>query len=172
MRMQSRWILPALGFAVVTLAVGCTHTPKPRAYTIEVSLAPELASTSLEVDLIGANESLSQTLAGKSVSEYFRPGDRTRQSVNAYTMKFRTEDSGPQTLALKHEKWDQWLGTGAKELFVIAYLPGSFEDKPGPLDERRLILPLMDDRWEGTRIKIKLKRGLVERLTPMKQPKQ
>ena len=171
MRIPSSLLLSALVSATVGLTAGCESVPKPQAYDVIVSLDDSLKDASLEVDLVGVDASTSNMLANKSVTDYFRPGDATRASVMRHTMKFRREDSRRKTLSKSDPTWRKWLDEGGEQLFVIAFLPGSFQDSPGNADPRRVILSLMNDQWETAEFKITLSKGFLK-CTTKRKPKK
>ena len=166
MRAPSRLILSAFVPVAMSLTIGCGAIP--REYEVVVSLDDPLKATSLTVDLIAVDADTGEKLADMKVKDYFDSGDAMRGSVKPYTMTFKKEDSGPKTLEMNDPRWKVWLDDGAVQLFIIASLPGSFEDKPGRLNKRRLILSLMNDQWKGDQLKIEISKGLVKCTTKRK----
>ncbi|HRE08336.1 MAG TPA: hypothetical protein PKX00_22145 [Opitutaceae bacterium] len=140
------WTSPAL----LALGLGgCATPPKPSAYTIEVTLDPALAGTSLQVDVVGANE-LSDLPKWQtySVTEYWQPGNAFRRDARKATLAFGRGRPDTQSLAVDDPKWAEWLRTGALHLVLIADLPGPVSDQTGNADPRRLILPLDRAAWD------------------------
>jgi len=139
------WLAAAL---VALLLAGCATVPKPSPYNIQIKLDPALAGTSLQVDLIGANETSDlPKWQSYSVSEYWQPGNAFRRDARKVTIAFGRGQPTTHTLASTDKQWAEWLRTGALHLVVIADLPGTVSDQVGNADPRRLILPLDRAAW-------------------------
>lgn len=127
---------------------------------------------SLEVDLVGINESENPTWESYPVSKYFSPGDPLRRDADRYTVHFTKDDRSPKTLESGHYVWEKWVSgstaKGAKWLYVIANIPGA-SPVSGP-DPRRTIVPLDTKSWPmGTKeLEIVLKSSMVVCTTPLK----
>ena len=156
--------------ALVLSSIGCA-TSRPQSYDIVVSMDDAMGPTSVAVDLIAANESLAETLAQVPVSEYFTPGNKVREGLERHTFRFVPNDRSPRMLGRDEPVWDTWKARGATQLFVMANLLGSFEDRPGAADNRRLILPLARDRWDDRTIRIVVREGFLDLVSPPKPPK-
>jgi hypothetical protein len=142
--------LALLSAGVIALLLGgCVSTPQPIAYTVEVSLDPALAGTSLQVDLVGANEiSDLPKWQSYSVTEYWQPGNAFRRDARKVTLAFGRGLPTTQALSVDNPQWAEWLRTGALHLVLIADLPGPVSDQAGNADPRRLILPLDKRTWD------------------------
>lgn len=139
--------LGAVAFAI--LLGGCATAPKPSAYNVEIMLDPALAGTSLQVDVVGANElSDLPKWQSYSVTEYWQPGNAFRRDARKATLAFGRGRPDTQTLAISDPQWAEWLRTGALHLVIIADLPGPMSDQMGNADPRRLILPLDRAAWD------------------------
>jgi len=139
--------LGAVAFAV--FLSGCATAPKPSAYNVEVTLDPALAGTSLQVDVVGANElSDLPKWQSYSVTEYWQPGNAFRRDARKATLAFGRGRPDSQTLPISDPQWAEWLRTGALHLVIIADLPGPMSDQMGNADPRRLILPLDRAAWD------------------------
>ncbi|MEX0885057.1 MAG: hypothetical protein WD009_01340 [Phycisphaeraceae bacterium] len=158
---HARWLI-----LLAALVAGCGG---PRAYDVEVTLDESLASTSIAVDIIGANASLAETLSEVSVNEYFSPGNRLRAGVDRKTLRFVGDSEETQTLERDDPIWDTWMDKGATQLIVVANLLGSFDDRTGSADDRRLILPLASDRWRGREIRITVREGFLDLTSRMRE---
>lgn len=141
----------------------------PGRYDVGVTLDPALKGQTVEVDLIGVNNTASlNNYKGYDVNRYFAAGDamRTDTRDKRYTMKFVAGGQDKQTLSSSDPKWDQW--NTPTDLVVIASIPG-LADKKGESDPRRKVLPLDTKRWEGRRLDILVTRSGLEVLTPEKK---
>jgi hypothetical protein len=98
-------------------------------------LDPALAGTSLQVDVVGANE-LSDLPKWQtySVTEYWQPGNAFRRDARKATLAFGRGRPDTQSLAVDDPKWAEWLRTGALHLVLIADLPGPVSDQTGNAD--------------------------------------
>ncbi len=154
---------------IALLCVGCQ-------YQVSVSLDDGLRESgmmpSLEIDLVGVNDSELDRWRHYSVTEYFGVGDVFRQDADRYTMTFANTDPGPKSLHHKHPIWDVWRHKSARWLIVMAHLPGDHKDLPDQQDVRRLILSLSSKegwpQWPTTHIDLVVKRSGVVSLTDMK----
>jgi hypothetical protein len=153
------------------LLVSCATLPKPQAYTIKVVLDPSIVGTSFQVDLIGANKvSDLPKWESYSVNEYWQPENVVRRDARKATLQFGRGRPESQVFSATDARWSEWLGTGALYLVVIADLPGSWTDRPGNADPRRVILPLDKAEWvKGTEtIEFRIQASGVSLLTPKK----
>jgi hypothetical protein len=139
----------ALGIVLgAAMLGGCASTPEPRAYNIQVTLDNALAGTSVQVDLIGANEVADlPKWQNYSVTEYWQPDNAFRRDARKATLQFGRGKPATQVLAENDPHWGEWLRTGALDLVIIADLPGAVTDQVGNADPRRLILPLDRAAW-------------------------
>lgn len=155
----------SLSFAclIILFSTGCGCDPQP--YNITVSIDDSLKNRTVYVDLVALNETMGQTLSSKSMTEYWRPNDALRGSLDLHDITFLAEDNAPRTLSIDDPIWETWAD--ATDLYIIARLPGEFTDQPGQLDGRRLILPLGSCRWEDETIQIVIKPGLVTHTTKL-----
>lgn len=169
------------------LIFAMTGCKAPKRFDVSVSLdakswekayGPILPS--LEVDLVGINNSEKGNWENYSVNKYFSPGDSLRSDADRVTLTFTNEDRETKLLARKDPAWDRWIGKllsrqkhkDAKWLFVIANIPGIAQDLPGSQDPRRLILPLALKAWPVTtkRIEVELKSsGITSNPSPKSQ---
>jgi len=163
----SRVLALSAGAVLIMGASGCSSTKpgRARAHTISVTLDPSLQGQRVLVDLVPVNPSQKRQWEEKSVTEYFGASDPLRASARKMTIELSEPDK-PQVLNVKDKIWQDWLGIGATEVFVLADLPnmGRADDKPGDADARRRILPLDPHRWEsGTKeLRVVVKRGGLE----------
>ena len=164
--LNSRILARALLFASLTAAFGCQVPGVLRPVDIVVTRDGSIAGAMpLEVDLIGADLSLSKVLAKKNVSEYFRRGGRGEQDANAFRMAFSEQEEVTKTLSRRDPKWSHWVQSDAEHLVVIASLPGYPEVTPPGQDGRRLILPLVYERSALKRIEVTVNRNWIDALT-------
>jgi len=114
---------------VVLALAGCQSGPRPphplrAGYRIVVERSDELAGEPVEVDLIGADESLKNDLEGAKIADYFTPGNQTRADalLQGKPFNFTAGQGGAisQELAPKDEIWKRWKTRDARWLIVIA----------------------------------------------------
>ncbi len=166
-RAAAVWL--TLGFLVL---VGCSPAYHVVVSIDESSWRPQGQGTipSLEVDLVGVNDSEKSAWDQHPISKYFSPNDRLRSDADRYTMTFKNDDLGPKTLEKGHAIWKEWTAKGAQWLYVIVNLPGIEQDQPGDSDPRRRILPLDKDKWKwGTNtLEIEIQSSIIRCNTPLK----
>jgi hypothetical protein len=157
----------------------------------------ELTDRNIEVDLLAVNNVENDRWENASVNRYWQPGDPLKGSVPTKVMIFNpkavqaaaatrpssstqsaaaaaTQQSAiSQTLSAKDPIWDKWYANkndkSVYHLYVLALLPGVFEDAPGDRDPRRQILPLNVEMWPNGTKDILLKvqtTGIVTVTTP------
>ena len=137
-----------LATLVASFFAGCASVPKPRAYTVRLTVDPALAGTTVMVDLLGANEiSDLPKWQRYSVTEYWQPGNVFRRDARKAAMEFGRDRPTVQTLAMTDPHWNEWLKTGAMHLVIVADIPGVVNDQAGNADPRRLIVPLDKAVW-------------------------
>jgi len=138
-------IVPGL---LLVLLAGCQTTPSPRAYAVNVTLDGPLAGSSVQVDLVGANELADlPKWQSYSVTNYWQPDNSFRRDARKFTMQFSRDKPTTQLLAANDPHWAEWLRTGGLYLVIVADLPGAVTDQAGNADPRRLILPLDKAAW-------------------------
>jgi hypothetical protein len=170
--LKSLRLSPWFGLALVVAALtGCTSAPTPSAYNIEIKTDSSLAGTSLQVDLVGANELADlPKWQSYSVTSYWQPGNAFRRDALKSTMEFGRGRVDTQTLSATDPKWSEWIRTGALYLVIVADLPGAVSDQAGNADPRRLIIPLDKEKWGGkvTTIQVLVQESGLRLLTPRK----
>jgi hypothetical protein len=145
--------------------------PTPRAYNVKVTLDGPLADTSVQVDLVGANELADlPKWQSYSVTDYWQPNNAFRRDARKSTMQFGRGKPNTQTLLGSDPHWEEWLRTGALDLVIVADLPGAVTDQMGNADPRRLILPLDRAVWGRNvdTIEILIQESGLRLLTPRK----
>ena len=164
------WLLPLIGLAALSLA-GCTNAPAPRSYDVRIEIDPALASSSIQLDIIGANAvSDLPKLQSYSVSEYWQPGDAMRRDSDKAILQFGQGKPAVQVFSGSDPLWSRWLGTGAMYIVVLVDLPGLSSDREGNADPRRLILPLDRREWpdDVTTLQLRVQESGIRLLTPKK----
>jgi hypothetical protein len=146
------------------LAGGCLSDRR-----INITATDEICRKSVEVHLVAVNRFEKELWEQESMTNYWTPGNKLRQSARGYTCIIRF-GQGPckQTLPSNHPIRKIWRARQAEYLFVLADLPGTFTDMPGNADARRVRLPAPDsDCWELTQreINISIESGKVVPLT-------
>ena len=163
-------ILIALAILPGLFLAGCESKPKARAYSIKVELDSMLAGSSIQVDLIGANE-LSDLPKWQtySVSEYWKPGNAMRRNADKTVLEFGPGKPTTYVFAANDPAWNRWLGAGAMYLVVMVDLPQLSDDMAGNADPRRLIVPLDTRKWpkDAATLDLFVQESGVRLLTPM-----
>jgi hypothetical protein len=161
----------AFAAAFGLLLAGCESKPKPKAFSVKVTLDQALAGSSLQVDLIGANElSDLPKYQSYSVSEYWKPGNTMRRNADKVVFEFGQGKPMVQTFTAADPAWKRWMGSGAMYLVVMVDLPQLADDMAGNADARRLILPLDTKKWpkDVATIELLVQESGVRLLTAMK----
>lgn len=164
-----------LALACAAMALGLSACSAPT-YNVGVGFDQSMALPngvypSVEVDVVGVNEHDALRLDGYPTDQYFQPGDKFRESLSKYSMRFSDEQCGTVTLSEDDPIWTSWNQSGITRIYVIANLPGIWEIKFGKLDGRRLNLPVDSKSWpDGSDINISLKPGGLQLLTKMAPP--
>jgi len=121
---------------------------------VTVAASDSICKKSVEVHLVGVNEINKSKWESVSMTDYWTPGNTLRQSSQEDMFVFQF-GRGPCTFTL--DKKDpirrRWKDRKARYLFILADLPGVFTDKKGNDDERRLILPDINSKRWGLRVK-------------------
>lgn len=128
----------------LVLLTGCSSSLT----TVNLQGSASVASSSVLVDVVGIGPS-NQGLKLSPVSQYWRGGPA---QAKADAKSFRFGPNSPQvyTIAAGDPIWKHWQSIGAKEVMVIADLPGVFPDLPGDSDARRKILPINSKSTSAT----------------------
>ena len=121
------------------------------------------ALKSLEIHIVAVSATEQSHWETMSMSEYWEPGNPTRESAIKYVMTFGENSPAEQVLRKDNPIWKKWDNRNAQSLIVLAFLPG-IKDVPGSADARRLILPYDPGKWEkrywgNDTIKIELRSG-------------
>lgn len=152
MRRSLFMLLTALLF--VPSLVGCTVSPGKFSYhvTLDESLRTNSGiMPSIEVDFIGIRDDEADNERARwqavPVDQYFQPGNAMRASATKHTMAFSNENAAPQTLAKDAGIWTRWSDRGATTMVIIASIP--MQNAPAGADPRKLMLTLMNDRWNN-----------------------
>ncbi len=149
-------LLLMVGLLFVPAMIGCSSTPKAGKYTYHVTLDESLRTASgimpsIELDFIGIRDDEADNERAQwqavAVDTYFQPGNALRASAPKYTMSFSNENAGSQRLTNDAPIWSTWSGRGATTMVIIASVP--MQTPAGGVDPRKLMLTLMNDRWNN-----------------------
>jgi len=135
-----------LGFLLASLlAGGCSQA-------VNVITADDICEKSVEVHLVGVNRYEKDTWEAMSMTDYWKPENKIRESARAYTHVIQF-GQGPCEIALaKNDPIRRiWKSRKSEYLFVLADLPDIFPDFPGNADARRLRLPAVGSEDWGFR---------------------
>ena len=139
------------GVMLLTL-VGCCG---PTRHAVNVTLDQQAfggSKPAVEVVITALNDQEAAYLSEYPMSRFFSTGDTERGGLDKVVMQFGpsqpvTQSFSPANKGDWEQHWGRWERKEAKKLFVMAFLPGRFEDKPGSLDARRQIVPLDKCKW-------------------------
>jgi hypothetical protein len=151
-----------LSVGVVLLAPGCA-SKRPQAWNISMT---KTTRATIQVDLIGIPLQDKPQWQAQNISQYWEPNSRVRDEADK--LSFDLELNKPVVLEAKNPKWQQWFDHGAKELLIIANLPGS-NFPPGAGDPRCKFLPLRKKDWEPSKkntLEIEVQQTRIHVLTP------
>jgi hypothetical protein len=173
--------LAAIGIGMAAMGIGCSSTPGMSRHDVTVSLAPELTApgaplTSVRVDVVAVNSTEASRWENASMSEYWSKPDSLRNSGERYEMAFAPGNTGPKTLKASDPIWNRWGAPNPAQksgmmLLILADLPGAHQDMMGSQDDRRVVLPLDSNRWDGeTPIHITVQQTRLRCDTPPKEP--
>ncbi len=123
---------------------GCGVTILQPGFTTQV--APSYQGASIQVDLVGVNNSELPAWNAKPIDDYFAAGDMFRASAPKVTLNFGAGESDVKALSASNPIWKQWNSKNATHVMVIADLPG-YTVPMGGVDLRRQIIPLSSDKW-------------------------
>ena len=167
--------------AVVTIAlVACTlalavvgcRTPRARMgrYDVKITLSQSMTDStgmlpSVEVHILALGVVRGQGLESQSMTDYWNP-NRPKDDYVKHTMHFGEGHPHSRILRRTDPIWSEWDRAGASWLFVLADLPGVYEDKKDVKDPRRMILPLDPRNWRYKGIDIMIEPGGIYNLTP------
>ena len=92
------------------------------------------------MDVVGIGPN-NQSLKLLPVPKYWQGGNAQAKTD---AKSFRFGPNSPQTYTVSKDDpiWKHWHDIGAKEMMVIADLPGVFSDLPGDADQRRKLIPI------------------------------
>jgi hypothetical protein len=161
-----------IGVLMIGLMLGLVGCASESAARFELSVVADDTMRqagllpSFEVDIVGVEPLAHDLWFNAPLNKYFSGGIPLRSTALRYTVKFSNDDVKPKILSKDDPIWQKWFEKGAKELYILAYLPGLHDDKAGMRDSRRLILPLDITRWETGKIEIKIFKGSVSSTTP------
>jgi hypothetical protein len=167
--------LAALG-VMSLMAVGCSCAPAKLNVTVSLddAMRQKLEARKIEVDIVALNSKQSDRWETYPMTKFWEPNDDLRESVDSYKMIFDPAKADPQTLAKSDPHWAKWFansGGGDMQLYVLALLPGLYDDAPGDKDPRRQILPLGSCRWNSTDVKLLVQKDGIITITPPKSDK-
>ncbi len=162
-----------LGLAAVCLVGGCEHfNVHVMLDQKDVGLKDEKgALKATEVHVVAVSETELPHWQTMSMTEYWEPGNATRESAIKHVMTFGENSPTEQVLGKNDPIWKKWDNRNAHSLLVLAFLPG-IKDAAGSADARRLILPYDPGKWEQRywgkdTIKVELRSG---GLVSLRQP--
>ncbi|MBN2131071.1 MAG: hypothetical protein JW741_16330 [Sedimentisphaerales bacterium] len=139
------------------LAVGCKYVPPMVTRTISITAAEDVCTKSVEVHLVGVRRYDRDRWASMSMSEYWQPENELRKSAKEYTHIIRFgEEPCTRVFGKKEPMREVWKDQNAEYLFVLADLPGVFDDLPGNNDARRVEVPGLDSKDWGWQKEIEI----------------
>jgi hypothetical protein len=100
---------------------------------------------SIEVHMLGLNQSEANMMERRSMTEYWNP-NRRQDSWDRAVMQFGARKEPRQVLGHEDPIWARWSRGGAESLVVLADLPGLFQDRDSVEDPRRQSIALKRTR--------------------------
>ena len=128
------------------LVSGCGT--KPIRPDLSAQVAPVFAGASIQVDLIGVNNSELNVWKAVDIDDYFSAGNRIRQGASRKTLTFGGGLPESQTLSANDPIWNEWKSKQVSFVIVLADLPGYASREVG-VDLRRQVIPLDSGFWDG-----------------------
>lgn len=182
MRFKMGKLVAAAAMGLAGMMVGCSSTDGMSRHDVAVSLAPELAAPgvtapSVRVDIVAVNSTEAARWENYSMTDYWSKPDSLRTGADRHEMAFGPGNTAPKTLSKSDPLWEKWGAPSPSQksgmqLFILADLPGSHQDLPGVQDDRRIVLPLDESRWNGEQpIRITVLGSRLKCETPPLEPK-
>jgi hypothetical protein len=162
------------GLLIVGLIVtGCRMSNPIIVRVVNVTATKDVCGKSVEIHLVGVNKSQEKQWDTESMTKYWEPENQLRTSAKAYTRVIKFGQGLPCEIIL--DKKDPirkiWKKRKAEYLYILADLPGIFDDEDGDADARRLQIPALNSNcWPflENKIKINVESSGIVRLTPHK----
>ncbi len=151
-----RHVLP---LAALLLSSCGFFASKPKPYNINVAYDASVIEffrvfPSVEVDMIAADETTVKQLEGADINDYFDPSGVLRSSLRKKTFYFSEEDNEQKALSKSDDVWKNWIDKHRATHIVL--MTSLYRDSDKGPDLRKLVLPLMSDRWEEDTIDISI----------------
>jgi hypothetical protein len=155
---------------VVLPAGGCSRVANVMVTrVVTVAAAEDICRKSVEVHLVAVNRFEKDQWEGISMTKYWEPENRLRQSAKEYTYVVQFGQGPCENVIDKKDPIRRvWKERKAEYLLVLADLPGIFPDLPGNADARRLRLPAPDSAcwgWRQAKINIGIEGSNIVPLT-------
>lgn len=162
MRTKLSRLLHILG--VVTLGLACGPGCGRKFVRLDLTLKGEqFGDESVEVHLVGIRDSELGLWQDYRMSRYWSPGDPLRETAVregfVKVLRFGADLPTENVVRRKDPIYGIWKEREAWHLFLLADLPGEYEDQPGKEDLRRDIDPLDRRRWPRKSILVKVTPG-------------
>ncbi len=141
--MRSLRFVAAAALTIATLTA-CSSSLS----TVNLQGSASVATSSVLVDVVGIGPN-NQALKLTPVPKYWQGGS-AQSKADAKSFRFGPNSPQQYTIAPTDPIWKHWAAMGAKEVMVIADLPGVFPDLPGDQDARRKILPIASKTTTAT----------------------
>lgn len=136
---------------------------------VNVIANEDICKKSVEVHLVGVNRFEKDQWETMSMTNYWEPENQMRKSARDYTYVIQFgQEPCEKKLAKKEPIRKIWKKRKVEYLFVLADMPGLFDDMPANADARRLRLPSPGSSCWGIRqrtINISIESGNVVALT-------
>lgn len=152
-------------------AVGCACKGEMKMFDVNVRLDDSVRRGDgrvepVEVHLIAANPSTAAVLESVSMTDYWEPDNKLRESMDKHIIKLDDRQRsgtlprpGNRKTAALAKQWNEWKEKGATRLFILSSYPseaGKEDDRPGDADPRRKSVPLECEWWNGIEHKNKI----------------
>ncbi len=154
------------------MGTGCRPSNPLIVRIVNVKAIDDICKKSVEVHLVGVNKSDKERWDGESMTKYWAPNNQLRKSAKNYTHVMQFGQGPCQREFGKKEPIRRiWKSRKAEYLYILADLPGIFDDKDGNADVRRLRIPAFNSEcWSLLKntIKISIDSGGIACLTTNK----
>lgn len=175
---RAKWV--AVLAAMTCMLGACDSAPRMGQYTFAVSMDESMkdgsgAYQTVEVDLIGVNDMSMAKWRGMKVDTYMQPGNAMRQSAKdrRRTLYFSNTDHAQKEVYFNDAIWNQWAGSKATSVFVVALMAMDVDATGAGTDPRIIEVPLTMEMWKNRqRIEFQVSAGGVVMVSAPKPPKR
>lgn len=137
---------------LTALFAGCgNNSNRQCSSALNVTVQPDICKKSVEVHLVGVSKSEKDSWDLVPMTKYWEYGNKLRNSAKDYTkvIKFGGDEPCKKVLCKNDEFLKIWKKKKSEYLFIMANLPGVFDDMDKSADARRLRIPALNSKcWK------------------------